>query len=107
MSGSSSDRQQQEGELRVSDVSGHTAPLFRQREDVFLSPVFVRVLVFLRRLIVTVNGSSWSLWLRQKEFGALLSCLGFNIVGKLHSFIPLSNACPGRKCCVFLEAGHI
>lgn len=46
MSGSSSDRQQQEGELRVSDVSGHTAPLFRQREDVFLSPVFVRVLVF-------------------------------------------------------------
>lgn len=46
MSGSSSDRQQQEGELRVSDVSGHTAPLFRQREDVFLSPVFVRMLVF-------------------------------------------------------------
>lgn len=105
MSGSSSDRQQQEGELRVSDVSGHTAPLFRQRGDVFLSPVFVRVLVFLRRLIVTVNKSSRSLWLCQKEFGALLSCLGFNIVGKLpHS--PLQ-CCPGRKCCVFLEAGHI
>lgn len=64
MSGSSSDRQQQEGELRVSDVSGHTAPLFRLEEDVvFLSPVFMRAGVFFTAALCHRERQQLELWL--------------------------------------------